>query len=164
MPAKPDLGAIDLGEALHWGEAHATDEHRQTRRGTAPDYAQLAVEYPSGIVASITLSHASYLRKGFAPELELHGTLGSLSVDRLRGELHFSNSPDPAQLLETTNIGGDVNRFQEYVLPAFRDQLAGTDVDHPGLDDGLCVQRFTEAAVVSAARGTWVELAELERG
>jgi hypothetical protein len=34
--------------------------------------------------------------------------------------------------------------------------------DHPGLYDGWRTQVFTEAAVASAKRGEWVELAEMD--
>ena len=71
--AKPDLGAIDLTEALDWGESHAAHESQRSRRGTAYDYATIAWEFAGGAVGAIVLSHASFLRKGLAPELELHG-------------------------------------------------------------------------------------------
>ena len=50
------------------------------------------------------LSHAGYLRKGFAPELELHGTEGSLSVDRITGELRFANNPDDPLLADYAEL------------------------------------------------------------
>ncbi len=162
MPPKPDLGAIDLAEAIAWGKVHFAAECARQRKATAPDYAQLAVEFADGVAGSIVLSHAAYFRKGFAPELELHGMDGSLSVDRITGELKFADSPEPARILETVTDNGDCNRFERYVFPALRAKATGGGSEHPGLDDGWRVQIFTDAAVASAQRGTWVELSEFD--
>ena len=161
MPPKPDLGTVDLTEAIAWGTAHAATDSERRRKGTAPDYAQMSVEFSGGIVGYIVLSHASYFRKGFAPELELHGTDGSLSVDRITGELKFADSPEPARTLETVTDDGQCNRFARHVFPALRERVAGRGSEHPGLDDGWRVQIFTDAAVASAQRGTWVETSEV---
>jgi predicted dehydrogenase len=150
-----------LAEAIAWGQVHFAVESEQQRKATAPDYAQLSVEFADGVVGYIVLSHASYFRKGFAPELELHGTDGSLSVDRITGELKFADSPDPARLLETVADQGDCNRFERYVFPALRERAAGGS-EHPGLDDGWRVQVFTDAAFASAQRGAWVKLSEFD--
>lgn len=159
MPPKPDLGDVDLNEALEWGQQHKTQESESQRKGSVPDYAQIGFEFGDGAVGSILLSHASYLRKGFAPELELHGTLGSLSVDRIHGELKFADSPDPAKLLETIDDDGMCNRFENHVFPAFEKQLAGEGKGpHPDLFDGLQVQKFTDAAFASSQTGTWVDI------
>ena len=37
-PPKPDLGAIDLGEAISWGEEHAKSDSPELKRGTTYDY------------------------------------------------------------------------------------------------------------------------------
>ena len=55
-----------------------------------------------------------------------------------------------------------MNRWASFVLPALAERAAGADCDHPGLYDGWRTQVFTEAAVASAKRGTWVELAEMD--
>ena len=158
MPPKPDLGEVDLSEALEWAESHVTADSSAQRKGGVPDYAQIAVEFANGAVGSILVSHASYVRKGFAPELELHGTLGSLSVDRIRGQLRFADSPDPAALLEEIDDDGFCNRFEQRVFPALDRQIAGEGKgDHPDLLDGLRVQMFTDAAYASSQRGGWVE-------
>ena len=162
MSLKPDLGAVDLSEAIAWGNAHSTTDSEQRRKATAPDYAQISIEFTSGIVGYIVLSHASYFRKGFAPELELHGTDGSLSVDRITGELKLADSPEPARTLENVTDDGHCNRFARHVFPALRERAAGLDITHPGLDDGWRTQIFTDAAIASARRGTWVELSEFD--
>src|SRR5262249_50876820 len=79
---KPDLGAVSLNEALEWADTHALGDALQTRRGTAFDYADIACVLGNGAVATFLLSHAPFLRKGLAPELELHGTEASLAIDR----------------------------------------------------------------------------------
>jgi len=162
MPAKPDLGQIDLTEALDAGQADpgqqaASQQAAGQRRGSVPDYAQIAIEFANGAVGSILLSHAGYLRKVFAPELELHGTLGSISVDRIRQQIWFADSPDPATLLEEVADDGCCNRFETHVFPALEGQLQGAGKgEHPDLADGLAVQKFTDAAYTSSRQGVWV--------
>jgi len=162
-PAKPDLGSIDLAEALDWGSGHGHGDADRKRKGTAFDYAQVAVEFSSGAVGAMVISHASYLRKQLAPELELHGTEASLSLDRIRWQLVLAR-PDRTEpeVLETLPFGGFGNRFSQYVLSAIRERSTGAASDHPGLEDGWRVQMFTDAAAASARRGEWVDLGEME--
>jgi hypothetical protein len=154
------VGAVNLDEALRWGEARAAGDSPRTRRGTAFDFADLAFVLQNGAVGSLVLSHATYLRKGLAPELELHGTEASLAVDRLAGTLTLARPGKPPELLATVADPGFGNRFTRHVFPALRHRIAGEPTEHPGLDDGWRVQLFTDAAVFSARRGTWVVLAE----
>jgi len=164
MPPKPDLGEVNLQEALDWANERKKEVSDAQRKGSVPDYAQIGVEFEDETVGSILLTHASYVRKGFAPELELHGTLGSLSVDRIQGKLHFADSPDPARLLETIDDDGFCNRFDTHIFPALSQQIAGEGKgEHPDLLDGLRVQTFVDAAFVSSQRGSWVSLAEIDR-
>ena len=154
MPPKPDLGDVDLSEAIEWGQQHAAADSETQRKGSVPDYAQIAVEFGNGAVGSILVSHASYLRKGFAPELELHGTLGSLAVDRIQGQLWFADSPDPATRLETIEDDGHCNRFERHVFPAFDRQIAGEGKgDNPDLLDGLNVPDVYRCGVCLFAKG-----------
>ena len=102
--------------------------------------------------------HEREFRKGFAPELELHGTKASLSVNRITSELWIANSPDPATRLETIADNSLGNRFADYVFPSIQRQIAGQESDHPDLEDGWQVQRWVEAAQRSAETGGWVEL------
>ena len=78
--AKPDLGEPSLDEALEWAEAHSVGDSAKLRRGTAPDYADILVEFVSGAVGSFKVSHTPFVRKGLSSELELHGTEASLGV------------------------------------------------------------------------------------
>jgi len=161
-PAKPDLGDIDLNEALQWGGAHDASESSPTRKGTAFDYGAVAAEFASGAVAVFVLSHAPVLRKGLAPELELHGTEASLAVDRITGALTLVRPDGQPELLETLPHEGFVNRFAKYVFPALRARIDGAGDEYPGLEQGWRVQLFTDAAAASAREGGWVHLAELD--
>jgi predicted dehydrogenase len=162
MPAKPDLGNINLDEAIAWGGEHGSGDASQSRKGTAFDYASIAVEMGSGVVGTFILSHATYLRKGLAPELELHGTDASLSVDRVSGLVRLFKADASPETVATLPDTGQGNRFDQYVFPGLRDRIEGRSSAHPGLDDGFRVQLFTEAAAQSATDGVWVDLAELE--
>ena len=50
----------------------------------------------------------------------------------------------------------------KYVFPALRHRIPGLPSEEPGLQEGWRAQIFTDAAALSASRGTWVELAELD--
>ena len=161
-PPKPDLGAINLDEALEWGQAHPANDSPSLRQGTAFDYADIAFEFDNGAVGSLVLSHASCIRKGLAPELELHGSEASLAVDRITNTLRIAKGGEPPELLAQIEDPGFGNRFATHVFPAIRARMEGAGLEHPGLDDGWRVQLFTDAAAQSARRGTWIELAELD--
>ena len=74
---------------------------QQVKQGTAFDYATIAWEWDNDAVGAIILSHAPFLRKGMAPELELHGTKASLAIDRIRSTVTLyppddtDGQPDP---------------------------------------------------------------------
>jgi predicted dehydrogenase len=161
-PPKPDLGPVDLEEALTWGNEHVTADATATRAGTAYDYASVAVEMEGGAVGTFVLSHAPVLRKGLAPELELHGTDASLSVDRITGNVRLARPERPPETLSVLPHEDFGNRFKKYVFPALRERLKGSTSEHPDLEDGYRIQLFTDAAVRSARDGRWVELAEIE--
>ena len=160
--AKPDLGEPSLDEALEWAEAHSVGDSAKLRRGTAPDYADILVEFVSGAVGSFKVSHTPFVRKGLSSELELHGTEASLGVDRINNSIMLARSNGDPQVLERVSDPGFGNRFARHVFPAIRERAAGLTSEHPGLEDGWRVQIFTDAAALSAKRGAWVELAELD--
>ena len=157
-PAKPDLGAINLDEALAWGQSHAPNDGPATRRGTAFDYASVSFQWQNGAVGTLILSHAPTLRKGLAPELELHGSNASLAVDRISSELRLAPADEPPRVLEQVDNPGFGNRFGKYVFPALRAQIANEPTDAPNLEDGWRVQLFTDAVVRSANQGGWAEV------
>ena len=164
-PAKPDLGPVNLTEALEWGASHTTAAAEKTRKGTAFDYATVIWEFANGAVGAITLSHAPFFRKGLTPELELHGTKASLAVDRVRGTIAIGLPGQDVPQLENaqTTLG---NRFASFVHPALSARATGAGVDpdgqNPGMEDAWRVQLFTDAAAQSAREGRWVEVAEVE--
>jgi predicted dehydrogenase len=162
-PAKPDLGAVNLGEAIDWGGGHAVDEASAVRKGTAFDYASLAVQMENGAVGTFVLSHAPFLRKGVAPELELHGTQASLSICRISGDVRLFLPNAEPQTLTSTPDEGLGNRFKKFAFPGLRDRIAGRASEHPGLEDGYRIQLFTDAAAISAREGRWVGLSELDK-
>ena len=161
-PAKPDVGPIDLSEAIDWDPHQSAASPPALRKGTAFDYANVLWQFQGGAVGSLILSHAPVLRKGLTPEVELHGTQGSLAVDRIQSQLTLVRPGGDAELLETVPNPGFGNRFAKHALPAIRDRAAGKATDHPGLHDGWRVQVFTDAVVASAERATWVELSEFD--
>ncbi len=160
-PPKPDLGEINLGEAIAWGGEHGPADASQTRRGSTNDYASIAVEMNSGAVGAIVLSHATYLRKGVAPELELHGEDASLSIDRISGAVRLFRANAEPETLATLPDAGQGNRFKQYVFPGLHQQIAGQASTHPDLEDGYLAQLFTDSAAQSAEQGAWVNLSEI---
>jgi predicted dehydrogenase len=134
-PPKPDLGQPNLGEAIQWGETHSEVDSQNVRTATPFGFGDVAIEFENGAGGSIMASHAPFLRKGLAPDMELHGTEASLAIDRLKNELTIARIGQNTELLER--------------------------VDDPGLDDGWRVQMFVDAAMLSAKQGRWVELVEL---
>ena len=160
-PPKPDLGEVNLTEALEWGSGHELKNAATTRLASANDYASIDFELDTGTVGTLVLSHATYIRKGLAPDLELHGSEGSLAIDRTTGSVTLVRPEAAPELLVTLPVDKLPNRFKEFVFPALRSQLESGTVDHPHLADGLKAQRFTDAAALSAQRGTWVQLAEV---
>ena len=160
-PAKPDLGNINLDEALAWSTDEGRTEATSTKKGTAYDYANISFVLQDGAVGSLILSHAPCLRKGLSPELELHGTKKSLAVDRVRGTITITSLDEEPEVLETFTDEGFGNRFEKHVFPALRAQLAGEDCPHPGMQDGYRVQLFTDAAALSGQQGGWITLSDL---
>ena len=157
--AKPDLGEINLDEAL----AFEGNNAKSTRKGTAPDFADIAFQSESGAVGSLVLSHATFLRKGLAPELEIHGTESSIAVDRIQSSITIARPDGTVELLESLPNDGLGNRFGKWVFPALTSQIAGEHPGHPDLRDGWRVQLFTDAAAKSAQTGTWVSISELDQ-
>jgi predicted dehydrogenase len=154
-PAKLDLGNINLAEALEHTQATNHLVNRAHRKGTTYDYANIAWEFEGGAIGSIIVSHAPFLRKGLAPELELHGTEASLSVDRFNGRLTLFKQDQKEEVIAVLPGKEAGNRFEKFVFPNLRKTLSGLDVDYPNLEDGWRVQLFTDAAAESARTGTW---------
>jgi len=159
---KPDIGEPNLSEALEWGQKHTASDSADQRTGTAFDYGGILVEFRGGAIGAMLASHAPFLRKGLAPDLELHGTKASLAVYRIESTIALAGPGDDPPVREIVPDPGVGNRFARFVFPAVRERAAGAPCKHPGLDDGWHVQRFVDAAATSARRGAWVELEEMD--
>ena len=156
-PSKADLGAINLGEALDWVHDEGK-ESGSARQGGTVDYASLSCRYDNGGVGTYLLSHATFLRKHLAPELELHGTKASLSVDRWSGDVVLVTPDQEKRLVESAPDKGFGNRFSKWVFPALAPIVCGEPVEgeHPNLEDGWIAQKFTDAASQSVEAGRWI--------
>jgi predicted dehydrogenase len=161
-PEKPDLGRVNLKEALDWGGTHDVSESNSTRKGTAFDFASISFELENGAAAAMIVSHAFFLRKGLAPELELHGDEASLAVDRVHGRVTLLRADGMAEVVHSLAAEENVNRFAQHVFPGMAAMIAGAPTDHPNLEDGYRVQLFTDAAATSARTGAWVELSAID--
>ncbi len=164
MPPKADLGDVNLGEAIALGQAAKSQASARQRQGTAFDYASIAFELTNSAVATLILSHAAYVRKGLAPDLELHGTEASLCVDRVRHTISLARPGEEVRTVDTLPDPGNTNRFKRWTFPGLRDRIAGRPTDHPGLDDGYEAQLFTDAAAKSARDSRWITLQEIADG
>ena len=153
-PAKPDLGGINLAEAIELGQA-GVETNTTRRKGATFDYASIAWEFEDSSVGTIILSHAPFIRKGIAPELELHGTEASLGIDRLSGKITLAKPDKPIEIIDCKPDTGFGNRFEKYVFPSLRQVHAGQTPRHPDLKDGWRVQLFTDATARSARSGRW---------
>ena len=163
-PAKLDVGAVNLTEALERGEKEVGKDNQ--RKGGTVDYATISWEFNQGAVGALVLSHATYLRRGLVPELELHGTEASLTVDRFHGRVTLGTPDNEVTVVDQPPAGGFEigNRFEQWVIPGLRDVLGGKsqrELDLPNLEDGWRVQLFTDAALASSQKGAWVSLDEI---
>ena len=158
-PSKADLGEINLGEALDWGR-DGTKAAGSSRQGGTVDYASVACRYANGAVGTYLLSHATFLRKHLAPELELHGTSASLSVDRWSGEVILVRPDQEKQVVARAPDEGFGNRFSRWVFPSLAPAIRGEEGSnaHPNLEDGWIAQKFTDAALQSVETGRWVSV------
>lgn len=157
---KPDVGQPNLTEALAW---NSSNEPRPLANGTVCDFAAVSFELENGAVGNMVLSHAPFFRKGLAPELELHGSHGSLAVYRMRSAIRRIQCGEEQATKELVPDPGPGNRFVSFVFPALRAQLTEGQFDHPNLHDGYRVQLFTDAAAESARRRTWVDVSEIDQ-
>lgn len=157
--SKPDLGEINLAEALAEGKRESEKEAANREGGTV-DYANVSCRYANGAVGCYLLSHATDLRKHLAPELELHGTKASLGIDRWSGEVIRITPTQEKELLERQPPFEFGNRFGKWVLPALTPILNGESAgqDYPDLKDGWLAQRFTDAAAASVREGQWANV------
>jgi predicted dehydrogenase len=139
------------------------------------DHAGLLIRFEGGLQGVCSLSQASAGRRNEV-ELSLDGTLGSATwLSERRDELWLGvrdQAPEivarsmvrsaPARALAKRPPGADEGRRN--LLAAFYATLDGkpSPVPLPTFADGLRHVRFAEAAIVSARRRAWVEVAEMK--
>jgi predicted dehydrogenase len=139
------------------------------------DHAGLLIRFAGGMQGVCTLSQASAGRRNEV-ELSLDGTLGSATwLSERRDELWIGTrdrAPEvvtrsivrsaPARELAKRPPSADEGRRN--LLVAFYATLDGkpSPVPLPTFADGLRHVRFAEAAIVSARRRAWVEVAEMK--
>ena len=97
--------------------------------------------------------------KGICPELELHGTDASVSINRVTGDVILGMPEGNPEMIASIPDEGMGNRFEKFVFPAVRNVIAGkSQAEHPDLEAGWRVQCFTDAVVQSAETGGWVNV------
>ena len=139
------------------------------------DHAGLLIRFTGGMQGVCTLSQASAGRRNEV-EVSLDGSAGSatwLSVKR--DELWLGKRDRAAEIVTRASLrspsarefakrpaGGDEGR--QNLFAAFYGTLDGkpSPVPLPTFADGLRHVRFAEAAIVSARRRAWVEIAEMK--
>ena len=175
--------AADIG--VHWLDLVETITGRHVEAVVAQlgylhgrkteDHAGLLLRFAGGMQGVCTLSQASAGRRNEV-EVSLDGTAGSatwLSVKR--DELWLGSRGRPAAVITRSSLrspsarslaedssGGDEGRRN--LFAAFYGTLDGkpSPVPLPTFADGLRHVRFAEAAIVSARRRAWVEIAEMK--
>jgi len=175
--------AADIG--VHWLDLVETVTGRHVEAVVAQlgylhgrkteDHAGLLIRFTGGMQGVCTLSQASAGRRNEV-ELSLDGTAGSATwLSERRDELWLGardRAPEvvtrsivrsaPARELAKRPPGADEGRRN--LLVAFYASLDGkpSPVPLPTFADGLRHVRFAEAAIVSARRRAWVEVAEMK--
>ncbi len=139
------------------------------------DHAGLLIRFAGGIQGVCTLSQASAGRRNEV-EVSLDGIAGSATwLSERRDELWLGARDRPPHVVTRSTLqtapgrelakrspGGDEGRRN--LLAAFYGTLDGkpSPVPLPTFADGLRHVRFAEAAIVSARRRAWVEIAEMK--
>jgi predicted dehydrogenase len=138
------------------------------------DHAGLLIRFSGGLQGVLTLSQASAGRRNEV-EVSLDGTNGSATWrSERRDELWLGARDRAPQVITKTALrspaartyasrGNGANEGRRNLFDAFYASLDGrpSPVSLPTFEDGLRHVRFAEAAVLSARRNSWVEIAEV---
>jgi predicted dehydrogenase len=173
-----DIGVhwLDLVETITGHKVEAVVSQLGYLHGRkTEDHAGLLIRFAGGMQGVCTLSEASAGRRNEV-ELSLDGTAGSATwLSERRDELWLGVRDRPAEVVTRTSLrsapardlakrppGTDEGRRN--LLAAFYGTLDGkpSPVPLPTFADGLRHVRFAEAAIVSARRRAWVEVAEMK--
>jgi predicted dehydrogenase len=173
-----DIGVhwLDLVETITGHKVEAVVSQLGYLHGRkTEDHAGLLIRFAGGMQGICTLSQASAGRRNEV-ELSLDGTAGSATwLSEKRDELWLGARDRAAQVVTRASLrsaparelakrpsGTDEGRRN--LLAAFYGTLDGkpSPVPLPTFADGLRHVRFAEAAIVSARRRAWVEIAEMK--
>jgi predicted dehydrogenase len=173
-----DIGVhwLDLIEAITGRHVEAVVSQLGYLHGRkTEDHAGLLIRFAGGMQGVCTLSQASAGRRNEV-EISLDGTAGSATwLSMKRDELWIGGRGRPAEVIMRSSLrspsarelaqrssGGDEGRRN--LFAAFYGTLDGkpTPIPLPTFADGLRHVRFAEAAIVSARRRAWVEIAEMK--
>jgi predicted dehydrogenase len=139
------------------------------------DHAGLLIRFAGGMQGVCTLSQASAGRRNEV-EVSLDGTAGSATwLSERRDELRMGTRDRAAKIITRANMRSPAARELTKLPPsndegrrnlfaAFYGTIDGkpSPVPLPTFADGLRHVRFAEAAIVSARRRAWVEVAEMK--
>jgi predicted dehydrogenase len=139
------------------------------------DHAGLLIRFAGGMQGVCTLSQASAGRRNEV-ELSLDGTAGSATwVSERRDELWLGARERAPEVVTRSSLRSasahqlaqrphSADEGRRNLLAAFYGSLDGkpSPMPLPTFDDGLRHVRFAEAAIVSARRRAWVEIAEMK--
>jgi predicted dehydrogenase len=138
------------------------------------DHAGLLVRFGGGLQGVCVLSQASAGRRNEV-EIAFDGEQGSASWRNDQPDLLWVGARDrPVRVIDRVSLTSSAarelassppsaNEGRRNLLAAFYASLDGTrpPVPLPTFDDGLRHLRFAVAAILSARRGSWVELSEV---
>ena len=139
------------------------------------DHAGLLLRFAGGMQGVCTLSQASAGRRNEV-EVSLDGTTGSATwLSDRRDELRLGARDRATEVVARSNVRSPAAREltkrpqsndegRRNLFAAFYGTLDGkpSPVPLPTFEDGLRHVRFAEAAIVSARRRAWVEIAEMK--
>jgi predicted dehydrogenase len=139
------------------------------------DHAGILLRFDGGMQGVCTLSQASAGRRNEV-EVSLDGTAGSATwLSERRDELRMGARDRAAKIITRANMRSPAARDlvkrppsndegRRNLFAAFYDAIDGkpSPVPLPTFLDGLRHVRFAEAAIVSARRRAWVEVAEMK--
>ena len=175
--------AADIG--VHWLDLVETITGRQVEAVVSQlgylhgrkteDHAGLLIRFDGGMQGVLTLSQASAGRRNEV-ELSLDGTAASATwLSEKRDELRLGVRDRAPEVVTRSNLRSASARElakmppspdegRRNLLAAFYGTLDGkpSPVPLPTFADGLRHVRFAEAAIVSARRRAWVEIAEMK--
>ena len=173
-----DIGVhwLDLVETITGQKVEAVVSQLGYLHGRkTEDHAGLLLRFADGMQGICTLSQASAGRRNEV-EVSLDGTAGSATwLSERRDELRLGARDRAAEVITRANLRSPAARDlvkrppstdegRRNLFAAFYGTIDGkpSPIPLPTFEDGLRHVRFAEAAIVSARRRAWVEIAEMK--